>query len=78
MSARSYTKNEYILDPKSDWNNAENDEPVFVVRASNWRAVIFLAALVTNKDATGWCLNVAERMRAWDMDELPTDDDIPF
>lgn len=77
MSQRSYTKNEYILDPRSDWNAAEDNEPVFVVRASNWRAVIFLAALVTNKDATGWALNVAERMKAWD-DATVSDDDIPF
>lgn len=92
MSQRSYTKNEYILDPKSDWNLAADDEPVFVVRANNWRAIIFLAALVTNNDSTGWCLNVAERMRAWYCEEddkisfekskpLPRDvldDDIPF
>jgi hypothetical protein len=75
MSQRSYSKNEYILDPRSDWNNAADDEPIFVVRANNWRAVIFLAALLRTNEATGWCLNVAERMKAWDCDE---DDKIPF
>jgi hypothetical protein len=75
MSQRSYSKNEYILDPRSDWNNAADDEPIFVVRANNWRAVIFLAALLRTNEATGWCLNVAERMKAWGCDE---DDKIPF
>lgn len=71
----SYTKNEAILDPRSDWNLAADDEPVFVVRANNWRAVIFLAALVKNDAATAMALNHAERMRAWCCDE---DDKIPF
>ena len=71
----SYTKNEAILDPQSDWNLAADDEPVFVVRANNWRAVIFLAALAKNDAATAMCLNAAERMRAWSCDE---DDKIPF
>lgn len=73
----SYTKNEQILDPQSDWNRAENNEPVFVVRANNWRAVIFLAALVKNDASTAMCLNHAERMKAWN-DNGGCDDDIPF
>ena len=73
----SYTKNEAILDPRSDWNQAEDNEPIFVVRANNWRAVIFLAALVKNDEATAMCLNHAERMKRWHDAEV-SDDDIPF
>lgn len=70
-----HTKNEYILDPRSDWNTCGGDEPVFVVRANNWRAIIFLAAMVKSEEATAMCLNAAEAMRAWHLDD---DDDIPF
>jgi hypothetical protein len=72
---RSYTKKEQVLEFHSDWNQAKDNEPIFVVRANNWRALIFLAALVKNDAATEMCLNVAERMKAWDADE---DDKIPF
>jgi hypothetical protein len=74
-SRSSYTKNEQILDPNSDWNRADNDEPIFVVRANNWRAVVFLAALIKGDDATWLCLNNAEAMKRWHLDG---DDDIPF
>lgn len=76
----SYTKNEAILDPKSDWNLADDNEPVFVVRANNWRAVIFLAALVTSAEGTAMCMNHAERMRSYHLDreKLDFDDDISF
>lgn len=86
----SYTKNEAILDPQSDWNQAHDDEPLFVVRANNWRAVIFLAALAKNSAASAMALNHAERMKAYsDEDDIPheaptkyvrpfPDDDIPF
>ena len=72
---KSFTKNEQILDPNSDWNKAEGDEPIFVVRANNWRAVIFLAALIKVDQGTWLCLNNAEAMKRWHCDD---DDDIPF
>lgn len=75
MSRQSFTKNEQILDPNSDWNKAEDNEPIFVVRANNWRAVIFLAATVKSDEATWLCLNQAEAMKTWHLDG---DDDIPF
>lgn len=69
----SHTKNEQILDPQSDWNQAKDDEPVFVIRAYNWRAVIFMAAIVKDDKATCMCLNHAEAMKRYYQD-----DDIPF
>jgi hypothetical protein len=67
------TKAQMILDQQSDWNQAPNDEPIFVVRANNWRAVIFLAALVKNDAATAMCLNHAEHMKQYN-----DENDIPF
>lgn len=72
-SPRMYTKNEQILDPQSDWNQAANDEPVFIVRANNWRAVLFLAAIVKAAGATEMCLNHMEEMKAFH-----EGNDIPF
>lgn len=85
------TKVENILDPQSCWNRAENEEPVFILRANDYEApavVIMWANRYAIKKG-GWAkmtyeqrakfegaLRVAEAMRQWQLKKI--DDDIPF
>ena len=64
------TKAQQILDPHSAWNQAPNDEPVFVLRASQWREVFFMAV----RGPFDRTLHDA----AMKMKEFSDDNDIPF
>lgn len=70
----SYTKNDQILNPKSDWNQAHTDEPVFVIRANNWKAAMALAVILVrnNAEETG-LIDAVLAMR-----EYHKNSDIPF
>lgn len=84
-------KGQEILQPRSDWNNAANDEPIFIIRANNWKAAMMVAMVCKNNTAeeTGF-LDAVMEMREYDLDkkrvvtaktisgDLPTDEDIPF
>lgn len=74
MTDEPQTKQQQILDPHSDWNQAANDEPVFVIRAVNWKAAILVASLV--KDDNGSSIALFESALA--MREYHIDNDIPF
>lgn len=70
---KGFTKNQQILDPKSDWNLAKPDEPVFVIRANNWRAALMIACLVReskNVVESGY-MDTALAMRAYNADDIP-------
>lgn len=67
------TKVQQILNPKSDWNQAPNEEPVFVVRANNWRAAMFLALIVDGKDARKFAFDAALELKKYH-----DENDIPF
>ena len=59
------TKDQQILDPKSDWNQAPGDEPVFVVRANNWRAAMYLALIVEGKAARKMAFDAALELKRY-------------
>lgn len=69
------TKQEQILDPWSAWNAAPNAEPVFVVRADDWRLVMFLAAFTLHqggRTAPSQLLESAVEMKEWsDANDIP-------
>lgn len=70
------TKVEQVLGKTSDWNQAKNDEPVFVIRALNWKAALLVASLanLNNSNRTvDDLVAVALAMR-----EYHEDNDIPF
>jgi hypothetical protein len=68
------TKAQQILNPQSDWNQADNNEPIFVLRAINWKAALIIAVL--NKDPN----RTAEQLiaAALEMKEFLNETDIPF
>lgn len=68
------TKNAQILNPHSDWNQASNDEPVFVLRAVNWKAALVIAVLNKDPNRTADELIAA----ALEMKTYSDDNDIPF
>lgn len=62
------TKVQQILDPWSTWNQAHNTEPVFVVKAEDWRYVMLMA--VNSKDKAGrmspqQLIDYALEMKKW-------------
>lgn len=68
------TKIEQVLNVQSAWNQAPNDEPVFVVRAEDWS--IIMRAALSGDPSTPWrkmLFDHAIEMRAYDKDN-----DIPF
>jgi len=67
------TKAQQVLNPHSDWNQAGNDEPVFVLRARNWKAALVLVAITkTEGHTTDELLKAALAMREWSRDnEIP-------
>lgn len=68
------TKAALILDPFSPWNQAPNDEPVCVVRASEWREVLFMALrMKPNTEPYRKMYATAMRMKAYS-----DENDIPF
>jgi len=68
------TKAQQVLDPQSDWNQAGNDEPVFVLRANNWRAALLLIAVTKGDNRTvDDLLETALAMRKWHIEN-----DIPY
>lgn len=67
------TKVQQILDPHSDWNQAPNDEPVFVLRANNWRAAMYLALIVEGEKARQIAFDAALELKNYH-----EDNDIPF
>lgn len=74
MTEEPQTKQEQILDPHSDWNQATNDEPVFVIRANNWKAAMIVACMIKEDNATSIAMfETAAAMRAYHLDN-----DIPF
>lgn len=64
------TKAQQITQVNSDWNQAPNDEPVLVLRASQWQEVLFMA--VRGK------FNKELHEKAQQMREYHLDNDIPF
>jgi hypothetical protein len=85
------TKNEQILDPRSDWNQAADDEPVFIIRANNWKAALLVAMLIPGDAAekvglTDSALDMREYHESADTDtdtalgmrEYHRDNDIPY
>jgi hypothetical protein len=74
MTTEPQTKAQQILDPHSDWNQTPNDEPIYILRAVNWKPVLVLAALVKGDNrAVDAMLETAMKMRDYDRDN-----DIPF
>jgi len=70
------TKVEQVLNPYSAWNAAPNAEPVFVLRADDWRFMLLFAALSADK---GGRLTPTELMKhAVEMKKYSDENDIPF
>lgn len=70
------TKVQQILDPWSTWNQAHNNEPVFVVKAEDWRFILLFAALTTDKGgrtSPQQLIDQALAMKKWH-----DENDIPF
>jgi len=67
------TKAQQILDPQSDWNQTPNEEPVFVLRALNWKAALIVAAMAKDSRTSQEMMDVALAMRKYH-----TETDIPF
>jgi hypothetical protein len=65
-----HTKVQQILSPHSAWNQAPNDEPVLVLRASDWQEVLFMA--VRGK------FNKELHEQAMKMKAYSNENDIPF
>lgn len=74
MTEKPETKAQQILNPHSDWNQAQNDEPVYVIRASNWKAAMIIAILAKNEQAGDIVVQVAMAMRSYHK----ANDEIPF
>lgn len=74
MTEKPETKAQQILNRHSDWNQTPNDEPVFVIRAVNWKAVLALAGMVKGDNA---CLD-AMIETAIAIRDYTRDNDIPF
>jgi hypothetical protein len=70
------TKAQQILDLHSAWNQAPNDEPVFVIRCDDWRYVMFLA--LNSKDKGGNRCMQALFKQALEMKKYHDENDIPF
>lgn len=85
------TKRENLLNPNSCWNKAELDEPVFILRSTDFIAptIVTLWTVQYVSDKGGWlrmtdaqkqkfedALRVAEAMRNYKKNLI--DDDIPF
>lgn len=68
------TKGAQIINPQSDWNQAPNEEPVFVLRAVNWKAALILIALTKSNNRTSDELLAT----AMAMKKYHDDNDIPF
>jgi hypothetical protein len=68
-------KAQEILNPHSDWNQAANDEPVFVLRAINWKAALIVVALCN--DNPSWTKEQLLQV-ALDMKRYSNENDIPF
>lgn len=85
------TKLENILNPNSCWNKATHDEPVFVLRSTDYQAPAAVIAWANRyvMDKGGW-VNMSEAQRTKYFDALAVaqamrdfnskiiDDDIPF
>ncbi len=87
------TKTENILDPASCWNKAENDEPVFVLRANDPVApaniILWAQQYLSSKggyhrltlaqaEKYNRAMNTAQAMKEWRNKKIGLDDDIPF
>lgn len=70
------TKVQQILDPYSLWNTLPNDEPVFVLRAEDWRYVMLLA--LNSKDKGSHMSMQSLYAQAVEMKQYHDDNDIPF
>lgn len=68
------TKGEQILDQHSRWNQAPNNEPIFVLRAEDWRRVMALAIVRDGTDP------MQKLLFDWAtaMKEYHDENDIPF
>ncbi len=69
------TKAQQILDRFSDWNQTPNDEPVFVLRAINWKAALIVVALCNDNPN---CTKEELLQVALDMKRYSNENDIPF
>jgi hypothetical protein len=67
------TKAKQITQLNSDWNQADINEPVFVLRARNWKVALIIVALVKdNNRTTEDLLQSALEMKHWaDENEIP-------
>ena len=74
MTEKPETKAQQVLNRDSDWNQAANDEPVYVIRASNWKATMMIAVLARNDEAGKIVLESAMAMRKYHLEN----DEIPF
>lgn len=71
-----YSKKEQMLDPKSDWNQAPMGEPVFVLRALNWKAALVVIGLIAKDDGNRTVEDLPETALA--MRDYNIENDIPF
>lgn len=70
------TKAQQVLDPYSRWNASANDEPVFVLRAEDWRYVMLLA--LNAKDKGGHMSMPSLYAQAVEMKAYSDENTIPF
>jgi hypothetical protein len=70
------TKVQQVLNPFSPWNAAPNAEPVFVIRAEDWRYIMLLA--LNSKDKGGHMCMQSLFDQALEMKKYHDDNDIPF
>jgi len=70
------TKVQQVLDPWSVWNQAPNDEPLFILKAEEWRYVMLLA--LNSKDKGGRMSMQELYDKAVAMKKYHDENDIPF
>ena len=73
MGVQMSTKAQQITQINSDWNQADINEPVFVLRARNWKVALIVVALVKDdKHTIDDLIKSALEMKAWsDENEIP-------
>lgn len=70
------TKGEHLLMQYGPWNAAPLDEPVLIVRAEDWRLVLAMAAVATDK---GGRMTAQELLaQAVEMKAYSDENTIPF
>lgn len=67
------SKNQQILDPNSDWNQAEETEPICVFRAYSWREVMLAALRIGKGPLYKQLFDLSQEMKSW-----TDENDIPF